>query len=80
MKPTDRNKKSKECIFMGYCEILKDRGSLIQANLDYNNKHCVSYLHQNLMQSFSMMKLRNTATHEIEKNNTLFEIQEFLWL
>jgi len=32
-----------------------------------NNKDAISYLHQNFRQSFSMMKLRNTTTYEIEK-------------
>ena len=32
-----------------------------------NNKDSVSYLLQNFRQSFSVMKLRNTTTYEIEK-------------
>jgi hypothetical protein len=32
-----------------------------------NNKDSISYLHQNFIQSFSMMKLRNTTTHKTEK-------------
>jgi hypothetical protein len=32
-----------------------------------NNKDSIFYLHQNFRQSFSIMKLRNTTTYEIEK-------------
>jgi hypothetical protein len=32
-----------------------------------NNKNPISYLHQNFMQTFSKIQLRNTTTHEVEK-------------
>jgi hypothetical protein len=32
-----------------------------------NNKDSISYLHQNFRRSFSMLKLSNTTTYEIEK-------------